>query len=201
MTYPDEHHPTRDYGRGYHPSFGVGSASGYGPGPGSGPRPGAGPGHGPGAGYGAGPGYGPGNGAGQAPGHGPEHQPGYEPSFGRGYGAGYDPPASLVRPYFLAGGRSRPSQANLEMITLVVAMTDRIDEAVSPEHSEIMIICQNPSSVAEVSARTNLPLIVVKVLLSDLIERGYLIYRSPPVASDAPSPELLQAVLDGIRRL
>ncbi len=108
----------------------------------------------------------------------------------------------LVRPYFLTGGRSRPSQTNLEMITLVMAVTRNVREAVSPEYAEIMNICQEPASVAEVSAKLKAPLVVVKIMLSDLIERGYLILGSPPpVASDVPSPELLQAVLDGIRRL
>ncbi|TNC24343.1 DUF742 domain-containing protein [Amycolatopsis alkalitolerans] len=113
-------------------------------------------------------------------------------------GTGYDGP--MVRPYFLAGGRSRPARADLEMITLVVSVTDEIRERVSPEHAEIVRICARPCSVAEVSALTNLPLMVVKVLLSDLIDRGYLIHRSPP-ATEIPSQELLQAVLDGIRRL
>lgn len=108
---------------------------------------------------------------------------------------------SLVRPYMLAGGRSRPSQRDLEMITLVVATTDRVNEVISPEHDEVVSICQQPSSVAEISARMNLPLIVVKIILSDLIERGYVVFRSPRVTSDTPTPELLQAVLDGIRRL
>lgn len=107
----------------------------------------------------------------------------------------------LVRPYLLAGGRSRPSQPNLEMITLVVAMTEHIAEPIGPEHEQIMSICRTPSSVAEVSARTHLPMVVVKIMLSDLIERGHIIYRSPPTAADTPSPELLQAVLDGILRL
>lgn len=108
---------------------------------------------------------------------------------------------NLVRPYLLAGGRSRPSQRNLEMITLVVAVTEHIAEPIGPEHEQIMGICRTPSSVAEVSARTHLPMVVVKIMLSDLIERGHIIYRSPPTAADTPSPELLQAVLDGILRL
>lgn len=109
--------------------------------------------------------------------------------------------SSLVRPYMLAGGRSQPNRRDLEMITLVMATTDRVEEVVSPEHDAVVSICQQPCSVAEISARMNLPLIVVKILLSDLIERGYVIFRSPPVTSDNQTPELLQAVLDGIRRL
>jgi hypothetical protein len=118
------------------------------------------------------------------------------------HGSQYDEAAGpLVRPYLLTGGRSRPARTDLEMITLVVSVTDHIREAVSPEHAEIVEICQEPYSVAEVSALMNLPLMAVKVMLSDLIERGYLIYRSPPMTTNVPSQELLQAVLDGIRRL
>jgi hypothetical protein len=56
-------------------------------------------------------------------------------------------------------------------------------------------------SIAEVSATLNLPLVVVKVLLSDLIDWGLIIFRSPPRTSEVPQMELLQAVLDGIRKL
>ncbi|WP_236793709.1 DUF742 domain-containing protein [Amycolatopsis sp. GM8] len=112
----------------------------------------------------------------------------------------HDESGPLVRPYFLTGGRSRPARTDLEMITLVVTVTERIRETVSPEHEQIVRLCRDPCSVAEVSALTDLPLMVVKVLLSDLIERGYLIHRSPP-STEIPTRELLQAVLDGIRRL
>lgn len=107
----------------------------------------------------------------------------------------------LVRPYLLTGGRSRPARSDLELITLVVSVTEDIREEISPEHARIVRLCREPCSVAEVSALTDLPLMVVKVLLSDLIERGYLIHRSPPTTTERPSRDLLQAVLDGIRRL
>ena len=113
----------------------------------------------------------------------------------------HDPAGSLVRPYMLAGGRSRPGRRDLEMITLVVATTDRINEVIGPEHGDVVNLCQQPCSVAEISAWMNLPLIVVKIILSDLIERGYVVFRSSPTTSDTPSLQLLQAVLDGIRRL
>ncbi|KAA9161651.1 DUF742 domain-containing protein [Amycolatopsis acidicola] len=107
----------------------------------------------------------------------------------------------LVRPYLLTGGRSRPARTDLELITLVVAVSEEIREAVGPEQAEIVRLCQEPCSVAEVSALLNLPLMVVKVLLSDLIDRGHLIHRPPPPTTAVPSRQLLQAVLDGIRRL
>lgn len=107
----------------------------------------------------------------------------------------------LVRPYAVARGRTRPTRHDLEMITLVVAVTAELNRGMDPEYAHIVSLCQRPLSVAEVSAMLNLPLVVIKVLLSDLIDRGHLIFRSPPQTSDYPSMDLLQAVLDGIRRL
>jgi hypothetical protein len=107
----------------------------------------------------------------------------------------------LVRPYAVARGRTRPTRHDLEMITLVIAVaTDHRVDA-DREYAQILEMCQRPLSVAEVSAMLDLPLGVVKVLLSDLIDWGLVIFRSPPRTSDVPKMELLQAVLDGIRKL
>ncbi|HEU0090184.1 MAG TPA: DUF742 domain-containing protein [Pseudonocardiaceae bacterium] len=107
----------------------------------------------------------------------------------------------LVRPYAVARGRTRPTRHELEMITLVVAVTTELDVAMDSEYAQIVDICQRPLSIAEVSAMLDLPLVVVKVLLSDLIDQGHVIFRSPPQRSELSKKELLQAVLDGIRRL
>ncbi len=117
-------------------------------------------------------------------------------------GTWYDEAAGpLVRPYVLAGGRSRPARDDLGLITIVLAHSDRVADTLSPEHAAIARACQRPASVAEVSAAVDLPLMLVKVLLSDLIEAGYVTFRPPGDPSDTPNPELLKAVLDGIRSL
>ena len=107
----------------------------------------------------------------------------------------------LVRPYAVARGRTRPTRHDLEMTTLVVAVKADRHVNVDREYAHIIRISRRPLSVAEISATLNLPLAVVKVLLSDLIDWGLIIFRSPPRASDIPRTELLQAVLDGIRKL
>lgn len=107
----------------------------------------------------------------------------------------------LVRSYAVARGRTRPTRHDLEMTTLVVAVrTDRYVN-VDREYDHILRMCLRPLSIAEVSATLNLPLVVVKVLISDLIDWELIIFRSPPQTSDVPSMELLQAVLNGIRKL
>lgn len=108
----------------------------------------------------------------------------------------------LVRPFAMTRGRTRPGRYDLDMITLVVAVGVPRDHVREPEYARIIAACQRPVSVAEVSAAVDLPMVVVKVLLSDLIERGELMFRSPP-RSVSPQTDrvLLQAVLDGVRNL
>jgi hypothetical protein len=104
----------------------------------------------------------------------------------------------LVRPYSITGGRTRIQQPELDLITLVVAVRRHIDsEAMTPECLRILSLCQSPTSVAEISAILNLPLGVIKVLLGDLIEQKLVQFR----AALTPDSEVLQTVLNGIRRL
>jgi hypothetical protein len=109
----------------------------------------------------------------------------------------------LVRPFAMTRGRTRPGRYDLDMITLVVAMGSAYrDPGREPEYARILAACQRPVSVAEVSAAVDLPMVVVKVLLSDLIERGELLFRSPPRSQSTQADRrVLQAVLDGVRNL
>jgi hypothetical protein len=109
-----------------------------------------------------------------------------------------DEAGPLVRPYAMTGGRTRISQPDLDLITLVIAIRRHIDpDSMTPECVKILTLCQNPTSVAEISAKLNLPLGVIKVLLGDLIEQRLVNFR----AALTPDSEVLQTVLNGIRRL
>ncbi|GDY31008.1 DUF742 domain-containing protein [Gandjariella thermophila] len=108
----------------------------------------------------------------------------------------------LVRPYAVTRGRTRAAVPHLELITLVVAVQPEVHgAAVEPECAHILRVCALPRSVAEVAARVDLPLCVVKVLISDLIERKYMIFRAGPPPATPPDLTMLQKVLDGIRKL
>jgi hypothetical protein len=114
----------------------------------------------------------------------------------------YDDEAGpLVRPYAVTRGRTR-SARDLNLITLVVTSAYQ-NSAMDPEYTEIMRICQYPLSIAEISAKLGLPITVIKILVADLIEQGFLIFSSPPspLNTETPDMDTLQAVLDGIRRL
>ena len=106
----------------------------------------------------------------------------------------------MVRPYAVTRGRTRSNRPDLDMITLVVAIHPG-NGVLDREYAEILRLCQRPLSVAEISAQLDMALAVVKILIGDLIEEGHLLFRAPPTAVDNPDLDILQAVLDGIRRL
>ncbi len=121
----------------------------------------------------------------------------------RGGEAWYDEAAGpLVRPYAVTHGRTRGGSERLDLITLVLTVEPRPNLiGHPPESSRIVELCRRPVSVAEISARLNLPLIVVKVLVGDLIQAGYVISRSTEWRPDVPDRDILQAVIDGLREI
>jgi hypothetical protein len=113
----------------------------------------------------------------------------------------YDEAAGpMVRPYAMVRGRTRPQNLGLDLVTQVRTARALSDPSGwSLEHLEIIELCRQPLSVAEVAAYLDAPLMVVKVLLSDLIQRGDILARSPAQVVTMPDRNLLQAVLDGVR--
>jgi DNA-directed RNA polymerase specialized sigma24 family protein len=116
-----------------------------------------------------------------------------------------DDPGPLVRPFAMTRGRAGRNIHRLDLLTLVMAARVEADvTGLDREYREILRLCQHRAlSVAEIAAHLNLLLAAVKVLISDLIDSGYLIFQSPRPAAAAAKPDinLLQAVLDGVRKL
>ena len=117
-------------------------------------------------------------------------------------GAWFDEDAGpLVRPYAMTGGRTRGTEHELNIITLVLTVISPTDGALGRERDEILRFCRTPKSVAEIASAVDLPLTVVKVLISDLIDRGFVVSRSPVLARHLKNASFLQVVLDGIEQL
>jgi hypothetical protein len=114
-----------------------------------------------------------------------------------------DDPGPLVRRFAVTRGRAGKDVHRLDLLTLVMAARSEADTTgLDREYREIMCLCQYQAlPVAEIAARLNLLLVAVKVLVSDLIDSGYLIYRSPRPAAGPRDIKLLQAVLEGVRKL
>jgi hypothetical protein len=107
-----------------------------------------------------------------------------------------------VRPYTATYGRTQPSTF-LDLMSLVKATgrgkvsLDRLGY----EHAQALRLCRVPIAVAEVAAHLRQPANVAKVLLADLIDVGAVITKPPPADSYTDNPEILEALLVGLRNL
>ncbi|GIG86035.1 DUF742 domain-containing protein [Plantactinospora endophytica] len=121
---------------------------------------------------------------------------------GRHDDAWYDQDAGpVVRPYAMTRGRTQPIRGQFDLISLVVTRWPVPPRAeLTPEQSDILASCRRPLSVAEIAAALDLPVGTVRVLLGDLLDAGLIDTHEPPVL-DAPSEDLLEAVLAGLRAL
>lgn len=105
----------------------------------------------------------------------------------------------MVRPYTVTQGRTRPARSDLNMITMVMALSSEEHPMLNPEHAAIMVACSAPQSIAEVAAAVHLPVGVVKILVGDLVDRGLISY-SQPYRGTANSA-LLRNVRDAVSKL
>lgn len=106
-----------------------------------------------------------------------------------------------VRPYAITGGRTEPV-IDVNLLSMLVTAGQPTGRRLNPEHVQILRLCQRPVSVAEVAALLRLPVSVVKILVSDLVEERAL-HTSPPLSpgeTGTPTPQLLERVLRGLER-
>jgi hypothetical protein len=119
-------------------------------------------------------------------------------------GDGEDPEdPRAVRPYVITRGRSRPSRNTIGVETLLVASapTRSLPVSATREEAALVRMCERLLSLVEAAAHLGLPVSLVKVLASDLVDSGHLSARSGIPKADLPDSQLLQEVLDGLRRL
>lgn len=114
-----------------------------------------------------------------------------------------DEAGPIVRPYVLTRGRTEPSRGRFDLITLVVSVrqVSPRESGLDPECVAIVRLCRQPQSVAEIAAHMNLPAGTVRVLLSDLLDQGYIAMQEPHSETDMHDERLYRAVLDGLRAL
>ena len=108
----------------------------------------------------------------------------------------------VVRPYALTGGRTRPRGEFFDLLSSVIATRAGAasDLQLEPEYQEVVRQCRRPKSVADLASDLDLPLGVVRILLSDMRENGLITIRQP--ARIRPTdPQLLKDVADALRRL
>lgn len=106
-----------------------------------------------------------------------------------------------VRPYVLTGGRAAPTRKTIRPETLVVAASPAKPLPPSAGRTEraFLAMCRHLLSLAEAAAYLELPVSVVMVVASDLVDSGQLSVRTP--AGAPVSPEVLEELLHGLRKL
>ncbi|MDQ0993341.1 DUF742 domain-containing protein [Streptomyces sp. V3I7] len=106
----------------------------------------------------------------------------------------------LVRPYTVSEGRTEPAH-HFNLMTMVVATGTTLRSNLGLDHTQVLDLCRAPVTVAEIAGLTRMPATVIKVLLSDLVERGAVVARPYNLAmqgSTAPDLDLLEALRDGL---
>ncbi|WP_330460110.1 DUF742 domain-containing protein [Streptomyces sp. NBC_00820] len=107
----------------------------------------------------------------------------------------------LVRPYTVSEGRTEPTR-HFDLMTMVVATGTALRSDLGLDHTQVLDLCRAPVTVAEIAGLTRMPATVIKVLLSDLAERGAIATRPFDLAvrgtTSAPDLELLEALRDGL---
>jgi len=125
------------------------------------------------------------------------------PPSGRWRPRDYGP---VVRPYAVTGGRTEPADGEVLDLIAVVVTTGRgagTDDhpPLTPEHRQLLGLCQQQVTVADLAADTTLPVGVVRVLLADLIAQGAVtVVRQRPPAQRTQQ-DVLQEILNGLRAL
>jgi len=110
----------------------------------------------------------------------------------------------VVRPYAVTKGRTMPaSGAYVGLIDVVAAVADPqlpADARLNREHRRVLSHCRQPITVVDLATDTDLPVGVIRVLLSDLREYGAL--RVVTIQRDAATTErLLRDVLNALMAL
>ena len=110
--------------------------------------------------------------------------------------------SSRVRPYAITGGRTITRlPLLLETLVSVPDYDLTVYQLLVAESRDIYSLCRSVRSIAEISADLDIPLGVVRVLVSDLADDGRL--RIHPTAANAGAPEhmLLERVLRGLQAI
>jgi hypothetical protein len=110
--------------------------------------------------------------------------------------------ARVVRPYLLTRGRTRSETRNLGVSTMLSAARRGEDglDRLAPEQRQIVDVCREPRSVAEVAAKLATPLGVVRVLVADLADDAWLEVFEP--ARDlAADVHLLQRLIARVKAI
>jgi len=103
----------------------------------------------------------------------------------------------VIRPFLLTGGRTRPAQDGLRVEALIQARPGALRDSLRFEARQIVELCQQSISVAELSAALRVPLGVTRILVCDLIADGSV----DLVQRQDLSLQMIERIRDRVRAL
>lgn len=119
-----------------------------------------------------------------------------------------DETGSMVRPYTVTRGRTRPSDRHsIDLMSRVTALETADAAQAGVDHASaalLELVRRGPRPVAELAADADLPLTVVRVLLGDLAEAGLVCIAAPrrdPAGGPTADPGLLREIVDRLREI
>lgn len=106
-----------------------------------------------------------------------------------------------IRPYAFTGGRTWTRQTLLvETLISVPRFDPLLSQSLMPESKSLYERARVRISIAELSVGLDLPLGVVRVLVSDLASQG-AVFIHPTASAYQNDTNVLERILDGLNRL
>jgi hypothetical protein len=106
---------------------------------------------------------------------------------------------TALRPFVITAGRVDGPDPDIQLETQVSVHPRAVPARLPPEKRAIVSLCQEPLSVAEISARLRMHLGVTKILVGDLRAAGQLDVHV--LDNDFPDPETIMRVIRGLRAI
>lgn len=110
-------------------------------------------------------------------------------------GGGHD----FVRPFIMTGGRTRAERRDLRVETMLQSTIEHAPRGLPSEQEEMLRLCNEPQSVAEVAAKLGLVVGVVAVIAGDLIAADLLqVHHTDPVEIEL---DMLTKMIERVRAI
>jgi Protein of unknown function (DUF742) len=105
----------------------------------------------------------------------------------------------FVRPFIMTGGRTRAERRDLRLETMLQTTVEDLPPSLHSEQEELLDLCREPQSVAEVAAKLHLVVGVVAVIAGDLIATGLLdVHHTDPVEIEL---DMLTKMIERVRAI
>lgn len=106
---------------------------------------------------------------------------------------------ALVRPFIMTGGRTRAGRRDLRVETMLQTVGDHVPLGLPSEQEDMLRLCLEPQSVAEVAAKLHLVVGVVQVIAGDLIAADLVaVHHTDPVEIEL---DMLTKMIERVRAI